>query len=80
VAATGAASGCGGFDADDHGPAAEDLGGEHLVAGQGDDAAFVDGTVDLDGADAGFDGRQRRRPGRDRALPSELREVGGAQV
>jgi hypothetical protein len=67
------------FDADDHGAAAEDLGGEHLAAAEADQAAVVDGAVDLDRR-AGFGRRQRRRTGRDGAVLDELGEVGDAQV
>jgi hypothetical protein len=67
------------LDADDHGPSAEDLGRGHLAAGQGDDAALVDRAVDLDRRSI-LGRRQRRRPGRDRAPPGELGQIGGGQV
>jgi hypothetical protein len=37
-----------GLDADDHRPAAEDLGGQDLLAGETDEPAVVDRLVDLD--------------------------------
>jgi hypothetical protein len=56
------------FDADDHRAAAEDLGGEHLPAGQADQAAVVDRAVDLDRRPVLGWRQRRRRAGIDRAL------------
>jgi hypothetical protein len=50
-----------GLDPDQDRATAEDLGREHLFAGQGDDAALVDRAVDLDRGPVVLE-RQRRRP------------------
>jgi hypothetical protein len=51
-----------GLDADRDVAAAEDLGGEDLAAGEGDDARVGDAAIDLDrAAVTDFDGRQWRR-------------------
>ena len=67
------------FDADGNGPAAEDLGGQDLLAGEPDKAAVVDRAVDLDGAAIGVDRRQRRRACRRCALACEFGEVSCAE-
>jgi hypothetical protein len=62
-----------------NGSAAEDLGGEHLAASEADEAAVVDGAVDLDRRRVVLE-RQLRRARGDRTLLCELGQVGDAQV
>jgi hypothetical protein len=61
-------------DADADRAAAEDVGGEDLPAGQGDDAGLVDDPVDLDRG-TGLGRRQRRRSGRPGPGPLRTCEV-----
>ena len=65
-----------GLDPNDHGAPAGDLGGEHLPAGERDDAALADRVIDLERGPV-FGWRERRRTRRDRAV---VGEVGGGQV